>query len=797
MTKTLTRPVPRHDGAQAAHERGRHLRRSMDLTRRRLSPASTLCGSLAFGTAGLLAWMGGASSPASAQVATKVDFRRDIQPLLQEHCIECHGPDEQSGGFRFDNRRSVCKVAGRLQPGSSATSRMYLRLVNDDFGPRMPRDSELRPDQIAMVKNWIDQGAEWPDDLAGDDPAPPPPDPVATQMIGALRRGDARAFARFVRGQPQTINRRVIGGATPLMYAALYGDEPAVRLLFERGADPNIANEAGATALMWAVDDSRITTLLLDRGANVNAMTPEGHTALSIAAARLGAMRVVKTLLNRGASPSPEAPRGPSLSVSRPTVPLAQAASAGSEPVFRMLVERGADLKVAGGAALVNAARGECGACVEMLIGAVGKADLTYALVGLARYGDTPLLARLIDRGADVNGRLSRARRDIRERTPLLLAASSDLVHAETIRMLLARGAEINAVGPEGETALDLAKRNGETDVVRVLMEADARPGRGFPTVSATPQPAPSAHAAFARVVPLLQRSDVTFTQKTGCVSCHNNTLTAMTIAVARTQHLPFDVRIAASQREVIASLLAERREQAALGSLVQNTASNILTGLAAERHTGDVTTDVMAYFLKGRQSADGRWRNFLVDHRPPVQHSDIEATATAIRALRVYAPMPRRAAYERVVRRATTWLLTAQPRTVDERAWQLLGFAWAGVDAQHDRLRAAARSLLAEQRADGGWSQLPTLASDAYATGQALVALLQVGAVRSYDPPYRRGVEYPARLTTRRWVVVREVPRAGVPAVFRERVSTWSRPVGVDGRQQLGGDGSRFCRGS
>ena len=67
------------------------------MARPQLSLASTLCGSLALALAGLLAWTGDvALSSASAQAATKVDFRRDIQPLLEAHCIECHGPDEQT-----------------------------------------------------------------------------------------------------------------------------------------------------------------------------------------------------------------------------------------------------------------------------------------------------------------------------------------------------------------------------------------------------------------------------------------------------------------------------------------------------------------------------------------------------------------------------------------------------------------------------------------------------------------------------------------------------------------------------
>lgn len=67
------------------------------MARPRLSLVPTLCGSRALALAGLLAWTGDAASTyVSAQIATKVNFQRDIQPLLEAHCIECHGPDEQT-----------------------------------------------------------------------------------------------------------------------------------------------------------------------------------------------------------------------------------------------------------------------------------------------------------------------------------------------------------------------------------------------------------------------------------------------------------------------------------------------------------------------------------------------------------------------------------------------------------------------------------------------------------------------------------------------------------------------------
>ena len=120
---------------------------------------------------------------------------------------------------------------------------------------------------------------------------------------------------------------------------------------------------------------------------------------------------------------------------------------------------------------------------------------------------------------------------------------------------------------------------------------------------------------------------------------------------------------------------------------------------------------------------------------------SEIEFTAVAMRALQSYAPKAQRSEYEKAIWRAADWLRTARPRTTTDRAFQLLGLIWAGDNK--DALQKAARELLAEQRANGGWGQLSSLASDAYATGQALVALRESGAIAVTDPAYKRGVEY------------------------------------------------------
>jgi hypothetical protein len=146
-----------------------------------------------------------------------------------------------------------------------------------------------------------------------------------------------------------------------------------------------------------------------------------------------------------------------------------------------------------------------------------------------------------------------------------------------------------------------------------------------------------------------------------------------------------------------------------------------------------------MAYFIKNQQATDGRW--LPLASRPPIESSDIEVTAISLRALQLFGIKSQKAAYDKAAQAGAAWIEKAQPHDTQDRVFRLLALSWAG--ARKEAIQSAAADLVAQQRPDGGWAQIPTLASDAYATGQALSALQESGAVKASDPTCARASEF------------------------------------------------------
>lgn len=674
-----------------------------------------------------------------AQEAAKVDFERHVLPLFKTHCFDCHGPNQQMNGFRLDRRSDAMRggTGVMIGPGTSAASRLYFKLVGDRYGPRMPPDRPLTGEEIDTIKRWIDEGAHWPDELAAERPATVA-DPQATRLMEALRNGERETFDKLLREDASIATRKGPGGSTPLMYAVLYAGVDAVRTLLEKGADPNARNDAGATALMWALDDLEKTRLLIEHGADVNATSDAGRTPVLIASGQGGAPGVLSLLLKHGAKASVVAP-----SYRGPLTPLRIAAQSGDAAALELLLSHGADAGATGPLPLIAALNSNNAGCVDLLLKSSVPFPPDKALLVIsppfgneAVLADAAMVERLIGQGADVNARAAGGM------TVLMLAASVDRFPAKTFELLLKHGADVKAVADDGKTALDFARLRGDTAIVELLVQAGAKAG-AQPAEDKQPLPAPAAspRSAVQRSLPLLQRADATFFQKSGCVSCHHNSLTAMTIGMARRHGLVVDDAIAREQLQGIGRYLDGWRERTLQDSAIPgevDTVGYLLLGLAAEKYPPDTTTDALARLIKSRQNADGGWRASA--NRPPLESSPIQVTATAMRALQVYGMQARRGEYEAAIERAAKWLKEARPASTEDRAFQLLGLRWAGADGE--ATKPLVRDLLAEQRPDGGWGQLATLPSDAYATGQALVALHESG-VDASAPEYQAGCRF------------------------------------------------------
>jgi ankyrin repeat protein len=673
----------------------------------------------------------------------KVDFARDVQPIFRQNCIGCHGPALATNGLRVDRKSSVLKDgARRVVPGSSQNSFLYHRLVGTEFGLQMPPTGALKPEQIAIIKTWIEQGAEWPDALSKEAERVPL-DPKAVAAVETLRTGDEAGFLKALSVDTQLMNARGPEGSTPFMYAALYGDASMLEQLLKQGADPNRKNDAGATALMWAATNLEKTRVLLAHDASVNAISDDLRTPLMIAAGMPAGKPIVQLLLEHGANVNP---------TKRPdsqSSPLVQAALASNVETMKLLLEHGADLKASAVSTLIIALMQDCRECVDFLLQQKLDPEVyTIALGAVVNFADVNTVRLLLDRGAQVDAP------DPVGHTPLANAAGSDSIPTDVVKLLIERGANVNSKsthlssGDTGMSVLDIARLRGDTPVVAVLVKAGATSAvAGIPAPK--PGPAVSVQAAIQRSLPIMQRADEGFSSKSGCVSCHSESLAATAMGMARARGFRVDETSAQKQRKFNLDTLQHQRDllhqgYGGAGPVIDVFDAHILAymliGFHAEGYPADLDTDAAVMYIKGRQMPDGSWPYPPADTRPPLCSDHIGQTALDLRALQLYAPKAYKAEYERSVGLASAWLAKVDAKTTEDQLGKLLGLAWAGRDPE--AIAKAKRELLALQRADGGWADLPSMPSNPYATGKALVALEAAGLAVS-DASYGRGTEF------------------------------------------------------
>lgn len=249
--------------------------------------------------------------------------------------------------------------------------------------------------------------------------------------------------------------------------------------------------------------------------------------------------------------------------------------------------------------------------------------------------------------------------------------------------------------------------------------------------------------AAISRSLPLLTAgARGSMEKRERCFTCHNQGLPIAALTAARSRGFAIDTNELRVQLQFTADFLAKNRTNylAGKGQGGQtDTAGYALWALANGGWKPDSTTAAVAEYLLVWQKNLEHWKP--QSRRPPSEGSLFTSTHAALRGLQSFATPEQHQRRTARFHQVRTWLLQTPAQDHEDRVFRLRALHVA--DAPAPAIAQAAADLLASQRPDGGWAQLPNLESDAYATATALVALLQTDRLAADATASLRGLRY------------------------------------------------------
>ncbi|MBL9165469.1 MAG: hypothetical protein JNL18_22275 [Planctomycetaceae bacterium] len=200
-----------------------------------------------------------------AQADDKIDFAAQIQPILTAKCAGCHGAEKAAAKLRLDSADQITAFEEKdhlLVAGKPDESELYQRLVLPaDDKKRMPKGADPLPEaEIALIKQWIEQGAVLAAAAAVTTPAPAdaamPADEAAKKAAeeakaaeAALKAADEAELAKVAPAAPEALEKLKQAGASVM---PLYGESPLLQVSFARADSP--AGDEALAALAGAAD---------------------------------------------------------------------------------------------------------------------------------------------------------------------------------------------------------------------------------------------------------------------------------------------------------------------------------------------------------------------------------------------------------------------------------------------------------------------------------------------------------------------------------------------------------------
>jgi N-acyl-D-amino-acid deacylase len=264
---------------------------------------------------------------------------------------------------------------------------------------------------------------------------------------------------------------------------------------------------------------------------------------------------------------------------------------------------------------------------------------------------------------------------------------------------------------------------------------------------------APVSHAAVKhaveKAIARVQTGLVNYPKHRQCFSCHHHAVGVTSLTAAKRRGLAVDEKVV--KDAVDFSLRTFRnRDAIAKGRGVGGDSTGvgyILQTLSAVEHAPDATTAALVEYLLVKQQKDGTWPVALRGDRPPTMGSLFTNAGLGVAGLRAFEPTEDapeanelRARIDTTIAKSRDWLVANEPASTEDAVFRLRGLVDAHAGPKH--VAAARDDLLARQRKDGSWSQLPTMTGDAYATATALAALRHAGFDPTH-PAYHRGLKY------------------------------------------------------
>ena len=254
------------------------------------------------------------------------------------------------------------------------------------------------------------------------------------------------------------------------------------------------------------------------------------------------------------------------------------------------------------------------------------------------------------------------------------------------------------------------------------------------------PEPA-VLRSAIGKSLPLLTAgARGSMEKRERCFTCHNQGMPIMALVTAQSRGIAIDADELRKQVQFTADFLAKNRENYLAGKGQggqSDTAGYALWALDNGGWKPDATTTAVTEYLLQWQRDLGHWKP--QSRRPPTEQSLFTSSYVALRGLRTFGTPEQRGRTDRRTEQVLAWLVKTPAEDHEDRVFRLRALHAAG--APEAEIRGAAKTLLGSQRADGGWAQLDDMASDAYATATALVALHQAGGLATTDAAYRKGL--------------------------------------------------------